>query len=705
MAAITRIRQYFWLLVLLMVLALVSFIFTSNNKGGGRSLNGDAIGKVNGKKIKWTDFQNAENVLYKGATGDYLGRRASLWNYFVEDAIVSDEAQKLGLGVSNAELNELQFSNDRRNLSDVIVRRFTDQQTRQLDVSKLNEIKQLIVDDKLNPDYRAFWGYQQKEIKKSRLQNKMAALVGKAAYTPTWMAEVIGQDQGKKADIAYVKIPFSTIPDDQVELTDDDYKNYMQENAAIYKRDEPSRKLAFVTFNIKPTAQDSANLRADMDTLATKFRAQNGSDSLFVVANNGQWDGGYVASDKLPRNISSDLLNLPVGTVVGPYLSGNNYSITKIIDRKIIPDSVKSRHILLPAKDQASYIKAKQTIDSLKTLIEEGKADFASLAAKYGTDATKTKGGDLGFAGPNQMVKPFNDLIFFKAEKGKLYIVGTQFGLHLVEVTGKKFINNKTGVKMGTVSKLIVPSDNTQSKVENTANQFARTNTTVAAMKAAAEKDPNLTYEESSLLKENDYFIGKLGSNDVSRKFVKWAFDNETSTGAVNPNIYLYRAPAGFYSDKAVVGGLVAKVKAGIPPVSVMKDQLKTAVLFKKKGEKIASQIKASDINSIASQFGVKVDTANNVAFAGSFIPGVGNEPKVIGATFKTPLNTVSAPIVGTGGVFVVEPININKTNTPANVDIVKKQEASAFMTQAKNVLMDGLKKKAKITDNRSTFY
>ncbi len=705
MAAITRIRQYFWLLVLLMVLALVSFIFTSNNKGAGRSVGGNVIGKVNGQKIDWQDFQNAENVLYKGATGDYLGRRASLWNYFVEKAIVSDKADKMGLGVSNAELNELQFSNDRRNLSDVIVRRFTDQQTRQLDMAKLNEIKQLIVEDKLNPDYRAFWGYQQKEIKKSRLQNKIAALVGKAAYTPTWMAEVIGQDQGKKADIAYVKIPFSTISDDQVEVTDEDYKSYLQENSAIYKRDEPSRKLAFVTFDIKPTAQDSAKLRSEMTALATEFKNAENGDSLFVVANNGQWDGGYVASDKLPKQISADLLNLPIGSVVGPYISGNNYSITKVLDRKTIPDSVKSRHILLPATDQASYIKAMQTIDSLKTLIEEGKADFASLAAKYGTDATKTKGGDLGFAGPNQMVKPFNDLIFFKAEKGKLYTVGTQFGLHLVEVTGKKFINNKTGVKMGTVARLIAPSDDTQSKVENEANQFARTNTTVEAMKAAAEKDPKLTYQESALLKANDYFIGQLGSNDVSRKFVKWAFEKETSVGEVNPNIYLYRAPAGFYYDKAVVGGVVAKVKAGLPSVAVMKDQLKSAVLFKKKGEEIASQISAKDLNSIASQFGAKVDTANNVAFAGSFIPGVGNEPKVIGATFKTSSSSVSAPIVGTGGVFVVQPIKINKTNTPANVDIVKKQEEGAFMTQAKNLLMDGLKKKAKISDNRSTFY
>jgi len=705
MAAITRIRKYFWFLVLLMVLALVSFILMDSMNSPSSGLRNDAIGKVNGKKINWTDFQKAENILYKGATGDFLSRRTTLWNYFVEEAIVSERAEKIGLGISNAELNELQFSKDRRNLSEVIVRRFTDQQTRQLDMGRLNEFKQLLIDGNLDENYRQFWSYQQKEIRKSRLQNKIANLVGKSAYTPTWMAEVVGQDQGKKADIAYVKIPFSTIADDQVELTDKDYKDYLLANEATYRRDEPSRKLAFVVFDIKATAKDSADIRTEMATLASDFNNPVGGDSLFVIGKGGQWDGAYIVADKLPKNISSDLLSLPIGSVVGPYISGGNYSITKILDRKAVPDSVKSRHILLPATDQASYNLAVQKLDSLKTLIEEGKASFTSLAAKFGTDATKSKGGDLGYAGPGQMVKPFNDLIFFKADQGKLYTVASQFGLHLVEVTGKKFTNNKTGVKLGTVNKLIAPSDNTQTKIENIANQFARTNTTVEAMKVAAEKDPSLTFQESSLLKENDYFISQLGSNDVSREFIQWAFEKETSKGEVNSNIYLYRAPAGFYYDKAVVGAVVEKVKAGLPSVSVMKEQLKSVVLFKKKGEKIASQISAGDLNSISSQFGVKIDTANNVAFAGAFIPGVGSEPKVIGATFRTSQNSVSSPIVGTGGVFVVQPINVNTTNTPANVSMVKKQEESAFMTQAKNLLIEGLKKKVKITDNRSTFY
>ena len=705
MAAITRIRQYFWLLVVLMVLALVSFIFTAYNKGQRMGTNRTTIGKVNGKKIDWRKFQNAENILYKGASGDFLGRRAYLWNYFVEDAIVSGEAEKLGLGVSNDELNELQFSKDRRNLSDVIVQRFTNQQTRQLDQAKLDEIKKLLLNGTLNDDYKKYWTYQQKEIVKSRLQNKISALIGKAAYTPTWMAELVGQDQAKKADIAFVKIPYTAIPDDQVSLTDADYSQYLQSHKAIYERKEPTRKLAYVIFEIKPTAQDSAAQRAEMAKLGNDF-ASSSNDSLFILRQGGQWNSAYLTEKQLPKNIASSLLTQPIGSVVGPYISGSNYAVTKILDRKVIPDSVRSRHILISAKDQAGYNAAYQTIDSLKNLIETGKADFASLAAKFGQDATKTKGGDLGYAGPNQMVKPFNDLIFFKAEKGKLYIVSTRFGVHLVEVTGKKFDNNQTGVKMGTVSKLIAPSEATQTAVENTANQFARTNSTVDAMKAAAEKDPKIKYQESNLLKENDYFINGLGSNQTSRKFVKWAFDSGTSTGEVNPNIYLFKAPAGFYSDKAVVGGLRAKVKPGLPPVDVMKDQLKPLVMAEKKGGMIADQIKSlSDLNSIAAKYGVQVDTANNVAFAGSFIPGVGQEPKVIGATFNTALNAVSTPIVGKGGVFVIKPIRFVPSNTPPNVELVRNQQDGSFASQAKNLLMEGLKKKADISDQRSTFY
>ena len=704
MAAITRIRQYFWLLVVMMVLGLVGFIFMDSS---GQPSNGpNTVGVVNGKEIGWTEFQKAENALYPNSTGNYLAQRSSIWNYFMEEAIVSAEAEKLGLGVSNKELTILQFGENGKFHSEVIKTRNTDQQTRRLNQAELDTIKMILLnpDRNLPPDYNRFWTFQQKEIVKSRLQNKMAALVGKAAFTPTWMAEVVGENQNKKANVAYVKVPFGQIADDQVTLVDADYLNYMQDRKATYYRDEPSRKLAYVVFDIKPSAKDSADIVKTMNLKKQAFLSST-NDSSFLVKERAPWDEAYVLEAALPRVISNDLMTLPVGSVVGPYLNNGNYAITKIIDRQAVPDSVRSRHILIKAQDQASYFAAMQQIDSLKTLVETGAASFSDLAKKFGQDATQTKGGDLGYVAANTMVKPFNDLIFFKAKKGEIKTVATQFGVHLVEVTGKKYTNNLTGVQMGTISKQIIPSVATQNAIVNNANQFMRNNQSPEAMKAAAEADPNLTYVESKLVKQNDFFVDQLGSNQTSRKFVKWAFDKNTNTGSVNPNVFLYRAPSGIFDDKAVVGGLKAKVKAGIPPVEVMKEELKPLVMNLKKGEMLTKAIGTSDLNSIAAKYNTKVDTANNVAFSSGFIPGIGNEPTVVGTIFKTAQNATSTPVVGNGGVFVVSPLNMVKSNIPANVDMVRTQQDRTFVSQAKNFLIQSLKKKAKVEDNRSIFF
>ncbi len=704
MAAIAKIRKYYWVLVVMMALAMVGwFIMDSRMGSAAGGPTGTTVGKVNGHSIDWRDFERAQSVLYKNSNSDYLGQRAYVWKYFVEKAIIEDKAREVGLGVPHKELDILQFGQNGKYYSDIIKQRMANPQTRRVDQAQLDKIKQLLISGQLRDDYKQFWAFQQKEIIKSRLQNKYAALVGKAAYTPKWMAEMLAQDQNKKADAAYVKIPFAAIPDDQVQLTLDDYKHYIEENKATYWRDEPTVQLGYIKLNINPTGQDSAAIRQELTDLKDDF-AKTTNDSLFVVRYGGTWDDAYAAEEQQPRSIAKDLATLPIGTVVGPYRRSGSFAITKIIDRKLIPDSVRARHILIKADDQQSFARAVKTIDSLRQVIESGKAGFADLAAKYGQDATKLKGGDLGYTAPGRMVKPFNDLIFFKAEPHKLYTVATQFGYHLVEVTGRKFINNKTGIKTATISKQIRPSEKTQQRIESKARQIASNSNSLEDLKAAADKDPELEYYESSLLKENDYYVDNLGSNQTSRKIIRWAFQKSTRPGTVNKEIFTFTGPQGYVSHVAVVG-LKAKLKPGLPDADVIKDKIKPLVLNLKKGEMIAAKIKSKDLNAIAAQFNVQVDTARNIAFASGFVPGIGKEPKVVAAIFNTPLNEVSDPVVGSGGVFVVQPLNLVKPNFKPNLELVRQQETGSFASQAKFRIMDDLKKKARIKDKRSDFY
>lgn len=88
-------------------------------------------------------------------------------------------------------------------------------------------------------------------------------------------------------------------------------------------------------------------------------------------------------------------------------------------------DRVHAAHILVKTKAQAESILAQVKADPSR---------FAALAAKYSTDTSnKDKGGDLGFAGRGDFVKPFEDAVF-AATPGSYIVVHTSFGWHVVHV-------------------------------------------------------------------------------------------------------------------------------------------------------------------------------------------------------------------------------------------------------------------------------
>jgi len=192
MALIGKIRKNSWLLVLTIGLALAAFIMM-DMFSGDKSIFGSTqftVGEVDGEKVDWNEFNRTEQILYGNSSSDIYSRRASLWDYYVEDALVRKEAEKLGLGISKQELMDLQFSADRRKLSPIIVQRFTDPNTRQLDFQRLSSFQQAIENNTLPTETRPFWAHQEKEVIKEGLQGKISTIINKAVYTPNWMAEM-----------------------------------------------------------------------------------------------------------------------------------------------------------------------------------------------------------------------------------------------------------------------------------------------------------------------------------------------------------------------------------------------------------------------------------------------------------------------------------------------------------------------------------
>ncbi|HUR30229.1 MAG TPA: peptidylprolyl isomerase [Saprospiraceae bacterium] len=701
MALISEIRKKSWLLILLVALGMGGFVVMDMVNAGSRAAGNDTtIGVVNGEKIDYQEFQKAERILYPNDKEDVYGQRNYIWNYMVEEKLINDEAEDLGLNIGDQELEDLQYG---QRLSPVIQRNFRDQNTGQVDRQNLEQIKGILGTGE-KPELDEFWGFQQGEIKKERLQRKLVNIVKKGIYTPTWLALQLQAEQGSSMDAKYVAIPLDKVDDSEVTVTDDDYKNFMKESEGLLKRKEEFRTVDFVVFNVIPTPDDTVKVREAIAERVTPFK-ESTDDSLFVENNFGKMEAIYFKKDDLSAAIADTVFDLPIGTVYGPYIDEGEFRVLKIIDKKIIPDSVKARHILIQAKTQEEAATAYNLIDSLKTVIESGVESFDSLALRYSQDGSRDKGGDLGWSAAGRMVKPFNDVLFYEAKGSELKIVLTQFGIHLVQVTDRKFIENEPGVKLAYLIEPIVPSEETQTAMEDKAREFIGNNRTLDAMKKAVEANPELSIETAQGLTANSYQFSNLGSTETSREIIRWAFDPDTEVGSVAPDIYVYDEPTLFYDARFIVPALRSKVKPGISTLKEVKENFVDQVKAKKKAEILASKITSKDLNAIASQFGVEVDTLNNVNFNMSYLPGMGNETSLIGRLSLMQRGEVSEPIKGQNAVYVVEVISKTEASLSTDITAFRQQVSMAARGSVDTRLMEAVKAEAKIKDNRYTFY
>ena len=702
MALIGQIREKSWLLIVFIGIGLGGFIFM-DMFSGQTSIFGSGqttVGTFNGEKLDWNQFYRTEQLLYGNSGGEVYSRRNALWNYFIEETLVKEEAEAIGLGVSKEELIALQFGDNAR-LSPIIQQRFSDPNTRQVSREQLNNLKSQIDNNTMDPTVRAYWAHQEKEVVNERLKSKITGLATKALYTPSWMAEMIHAEQNQKADLAIVKVPFDEIDNGDVPgLEDVDYQAYLNENKEQYKQDEPTRKVEFAVFEVNASAQDSATYKKEIEDKLAEFKSKTGEELERFVSNQfGTLDKAYFKKTGLSSSVADTIMKLAVNEVYGPYIDAGEYKAVKLIDRKVIADSVRSRHILIRVETPAQLAQAQKTVDSLKTLIEAQGAVFDSLALRFGTDGTASKGGDLEFAAPGRMVKPFNDLIFFEAEPNQLYSVTTQFGVHLVEVTDKKFINNEESVKVAYISRTIEPSEATQNTEFSKVLELVSTNRTLNELATTVNQIDGVELETSAPLKRNDYVVGTLGANNSSRDIVRWAFT--ASQGEVSPEVYSYDAPLRY-----VVAGLKSIQSAGIPSLANIKEEIEQQVINRKKAQMIKDQISGQNLAAIASTFNTQVDTAKSVALNASFIPNLGNEPKVIAKAFQLEPNQLSEPVMGENGIYVVKVLNKpTPANTPPNLQVIRLSAISNIQAQLNFQVFQALKENADIEDNRSRFY
>lgn len=703
MALIGKIRQNMWLVIVLLAVALAGFIImdmqSASNRGGLGSRT--SIGKVAGEKIDYMDFQRAESALY-GGSQDVYGRKNSLWNYFVEKAIVDDVANSSGIGIGADELSELEFGT---NLSPIVQSYYRNPQTGQVDRAQLNEIKKAIDEGTVtNPEFAARFNELRKQVIKSQKQTKLNNLVAKAMYTPTWMAEAMDKVNNEVASFDYVKVPFDVIGDAEVTLTDDDYAAYIKDHATKYTNKEEVRNVSYIVYDVVASTEDTVKIKDEITSLAANFATAE-NDSLFCVTNEGFYSNNYVNKDDLTGTLKDVVSGLEIGAVYGPYLENNAYIVAKLIGKKVMADSAKAGHILRSVAngDVMQLMEATRYIDSLKAAITSGVTSFADAATLNSQDpGSAAKAGDLGTFAPGAMVPQFNDAVF-NGKEGGLYTVTTQFGVHLIKVNKLIFKSNELKYNLAYLAQPIIPSETTQNaQLDKVMAILENAKSFDDVLKA---KSADVTVETAGGLKANDYTFATLGSGQTSRDIVKWAFEGDTNVGDVSSVAYTYVDEANYVDSKYVIAGLKSIDKPGVATVESIKTTIEPLVRNAKKAEAIKAKINGTDLDAIALTFGQTRAVAENVSFGRPSIPDAGYEPTVVGKAFALTEGAYSGVITGNSGVYVLK-LNSKIPALTSQGSLSQKMALTqAARSQVNGRLMEALKKINKVEDNRATFF
>ncbi|RZK67280.1 MAG: peptidylprolyl isomerase [Pedobacter sp.] len=656
------------------------------------SANQKVVGTVDGNDISIDDFQpKVDQSLnqYKQQFGGSLNPQMTAmavdqaWNAELAGVLLNKEYERLGLTVSEDELFDLLQG---QNPSPIIKQYFSNPQTGQIDRATLmNFLK--------SKDAQALQqsNMLQQQIKEQSLQAKYSNLIRNSVYVTSLEATDEYTNRNKLANFKYVGLDYSTVADASVKLTDADYSAYYDENKARFNNPQESRSFDYVSFSIRPTAADSAAVKAQVEKIAADFRTSK-NDSLFAAINSDvKVPYTYLSKGRLgDAALDSAVFALPAGSYYGPALTGNSYKLVKVIDTRFSPDSVKVKHILIDPAKVGGEDKAIKLADSLKGLIAKG-GNFAELAKTYSVDGSKDQGGSLPSFTRGQMVPEFENAAF-DGKAGDLKVVKSQFGYHIMSI--ERQMGNSKVAKLAYIEKALGASSKTQQAAYKAASNFLNDVKGKDFAKYAQEK--GLKVAVADKISATQGFAAGL---DNPRKLIQDAY--AADKGDVLPEIYTM-------TNEYVVARLTAVNPKGILPLEAVKKEIQPLVLNEVKAKMLKDKLNAAgkaSLDQIASKVGAPVNPVQNIVFANPVIPGVAQENKLVGSVFGAQPGKVSAPVAGDRGVYVFV---VDGFTNPAPIANMFKQKESMLLSlgqRSGQAAFQALIDQATIKDNRVKFY
>lgn len=712
MATLQKIRSKGPLLVIVIGLALFAFIAGDAWKVLQPHQGKQDVGEVNGEVLSAQDYQKMVDELSEvikltnglnSLTEDQLNNvKDQVWQSYVNNKLIAEQAEKLGLKVTDAEIQSIidqgthpllmqtPFRNPQTGMFDKdMLKKFL------VDYANLNASQMPAQYVEYYQKMGAFWQFVEKTLAQSTLAEKYQNLVTKSLISNSVAAEDAFNSRTEQSDLLLAGVPYSSINDSTVQVSDSEIKDRYNEKKEQFKQLVETRDIRYIDVKVVPSDADRKAVEKEVTEYSNQLASTTADFGTFVrsTGSSVNYSDVPVSKSVFPADVASRLDSTNVNEVYGPYYNqtDDSFNAFKLLAKVSSPDSIQFRQIQVYADTEE---KTKTLADSIYNALKGG-ADFAAVAKIYGqtgeatwVNAQSWEGSELD-ADNSKFIntllnQPVNELANLNMGQANL----------ILQVMNKKSMQTK--YKVAVVKREVEFSKETYNAAYNKFSQFVAQNTTIDSMVKNAEES-GYTLMPRTDLSSAEHYVGGVRS---TREALKWIF--AAKPGEVSP---LYECGE---NDHLMVVALDKIHEAGYRDINSVAEMLRAEIRRDKKAEKIMEEMKK--YNSIAQVKGMKdavSDSVKHVTFsAPAYISVTRSSEPVIGAVAaKTAANKVSAPIKGNGGVYMIQVYAKEKGSEKFDAKQEETTLTNMAVRIAGNQLINDLYQKAKVADQRYLFF
>lgn len=691
MGTMTKLRENTGVILWILVIAF-GIVWVLQDSGAfdnmGMQQTRD-IAVVNGARISYEEYQNAvqqqQQQLRAESDGDVPPRmqdmvRDQMFDELVNNQLLQQEMDRLGITVSDDEVMDMVYGDN----PDPFIRQQFSDSTGQVNQQLIRNLAQ-------NPEARQSWIQLEQFLRDKRRSEKMTQLIGSTVHVSESDVLDAYRQRNTTAEVRYVTQRYATISDDEVEVTDEDLRDFYDEHREDFRRSR-TYTIDYAALSKSPTEDDTTQIVNDLEGLRDEFAAAE-NDSLFLTQNASArpYSSDYFTAADLDMAVADALFPDPTpGELVGPVFEAEAAHLVKVIDTRPSNEPVvHARHILLQSSEDDA--EQQQRAQALKERAEAGE-DFAELARGYSDDTgSAVQGGDLGWFSRDRMVDAFAEAAFSAQPGAIVGPVQTQFGYHVIQVVARA----DEAVQIADLTYSLRPSQATLNDIEYRLEDLAYYATESGDFREEAERqDLDLQQVE---VEAGQNSIPSLGE---SREIA--AFLDDAGESDISDVIEL--------SDQFAVVHVDAIRPEGYRPFEEVRAEIEPRVRLQKKRAVVAQRMEEAlvqgNLDDLAETLGTTVRAASDVTFDTATAEGLGREPAFAGTVFGLDEGQASHVVEGANAAFVVEVVALNEPApiTDSERDALRAELLEQRRNEVTSEWITSLREKADIEDNRTQF-